>query len=146
MRFRLAVGLGLGLGLGLGCDDEGIATPDPVHLADHVTQYGEAEVWAYFRVDGETTLTVHLDGMDLVLELWVDSIGSVDATIDGETSSSETITWFRPRPVTDETLEVTLTGQGNGKVVIWARGQIVPPIARETGLVWLAPEILDSTE
>jgi hypothetical protein len=140
MRLRIGVVLALAAAA---CGEEGIPAPEPIHLGDHLTPYGEAEVWSYFRVDGETSLAIHLDGNPLVIEVWVDSIGAVEATIDGETSSSSTITWFRPRPIVDETVEVVLTGQGNGKVVVWARGAPVPPIERGTGLVWTDPGIVD---
>jgi len=116
-----------------------------VHLGEVVDGAGEGRaILEVERVGDETRVEIDLDGEARIVEVAVTFTTEGTATFDGETVSPEGATaWFRPRPVTEPTVVLSLAGQGAAEVEVWARGAPVPAARRERSLVWFEPALLD---
>lgn len=135
----------LDAGVEVDAGGDGAVDGDAVmHLGEVVDEDGEGVATLDVqRAGGESRVVIDLDGAARIVEVAATFEGGT-AALDGETASpADGVVWFRPRPVTAATLELSLTGDGPAQIRVWARGAPVPAARRERSLVWFAPALLD---
>ena len=111
-------------------------------LGEVVDSTGEGQAKLDVRVDGAATVVIVLGGVARVVEVAVAAPEMVSTSLDDAPPVAGDA-WFRPRPVAAATISLTLSGDGDAHVSVWARGAPAPPARIERSLAWTDPLVVD---